>query len=173
MPNPMENIAAKAAAKAAAVGARAKGLTGVFSKLAEQHTEVKVLLKRAESLDDVDKRQDLWATIRRDLLSHERAEIAAVYPALDEMESTRDIVARHNEEAETLEATIAEIDLAGSDSEHWKSLMQRLTDLVKHHVDEEENEFFPRAQETIGKDKTQELAGAYSAAQERIMEGMA
>ena len=52
MPNPIEKMAAKGAGKVAAIGARAKGLTGVFNTLAEQHHEAAVLLKRAEGVDD-------------------------------------------------------------------------------------------------------------------------
>lgn len=172
MPNPIEKVAAKGAAKVAAVGARAKGLTGVFNKLAEQHEEVAMLLKRAESSDDPEKRADLWATIRRELLSHERAELNTVYPALKKQAATRDIPQHHNEEVPELEAAIREVDLAGFDSPNWKPLIQRLSALVKHHAMEEENEFFPRAEEALGKEAAAELEGRFLDAKKRAADAI-
>lgn len=172
MPNPLETVAAKAAAKAANISARTQGLTGVFAKLAEQHQEAAVLLKRAASADDVEKRRDLWTTVREELLSHERAERQVVYPALEGHPDLQDIVQRHNEEAHTLEAAIAEIDAGGCASPSWQAQLQRLTALVQKHVDEEEGEFFPRAQDTLGKDTARDLDGPFMAAKERVMESL-
>jgi hemerythrin superfamily protein len=172
MPNPIEKVAAKGAAKVAAVGARAKGLTGVFNKLAEQHKEAAVLLKRAEGTDDPAKRADLWTTIRRELLSHERAELATVYPALKQEPATRDIPQHHNEEVPELEAAIREVDLAGFDSPNWKPLIGRLRALVVEHAEEEENEFFPRAEEALGKEATAELEGRFLDAKKRAADAI-
>ena len=172
MPNPLENIASKAAGKAAAIGARAKGLTGVFATLAEQHQEASILLKRAAGVDDVSKRRDLWTTIRRELLSHERGELSVVYPTLEKHPATRDIAQRHSQDAQTLESTISEIDAAGCASPEWPSLIQRLISRVEHHVEEEEHEFFPRAQEALGKDAASELEGPFMAARERAIEAI-
>ncbi|HTV20056.1 MAG TPA: hemerythrin domain-containing protein [Polyangiaceae bacterium] len=172
MPNPLENVASKAAGKAAALSARAKGLSGVFATLAEQHREAGVLLKRAAGVDDVEKRRDLWSTLRRELLSHERGELNVVYPTLEQHPATRDIAQRHAADAHTLETTINEIDAAGCASPQWKPLLERLVTLVQHHVDEEEHEFFPRAQEAIGKDAASDLEAPFMAARERAMEGI-
>jgi hypothetical protein len=173
MPNPVENIAAKTAAKVAALGARAKGLTGVFNKLAEQHKEAAMLLKRAESTDDIAKREELWMTLRRELLSHERGELSVVYPALAEHAATQDIAQQHGDEVPMLEAAIAEIDVAGCDTPDWKALIQRLTNLLQHHVNEEENEFFPRALEALGNDAADDLEDPYMAAKQRAMQELA
>jgi hypothetical protein len=172
MPNPIEKLAAKGAGKAAAVGARAKGLTGVFNKLAEQHHEAAVLLKRAEGVDDPAKREDLWRTIKRELLSHERAELSTVYPALKQDASVQDIPQHHNAEVPELEAAIAAIDAEGFSSLRWKALVGHLRELVTHHAEEEENEFFPRAEEALGKKASEELEERFMAAKEKAAKGI-
>jgi hemerythrin superfamily protein len=172
MPNPIEKIAAKGAGKAAAVGARAKGLTGVFNKLAEQHKEAAVLLKRAEGVDDPAKREDLWRTIRRELLSHERAELSTVYPALKQDAAVSDIPAHHNQEVPELEAAIAAVDAAGFDSPSWKTRVGQLRALVEQHAKEEENELFPRAEEALGKQASAELEDRFMAAKERAAKSL-
>jgi hypothetical protein len=172
MPNPLEKVAAKSAGKVAAVSARAKGLTGVFNKLAEQHKEAATLLKRAEKTDDPAKREDLWTTVRRELLSHERGELRVVYPVLAQNAATRDIAQRHSEEAQTLESTISQIDTAGYESRNWSTSIRQLITLVEQHVEEEESEFFPRAQDAIGKGAADDLEERFMAAKEREMEAL-
>ncbi|TMQ13574.1 MAG: hypothetical protein E6J90_28220 [Deltaproteobacteria bacterium] len=70
----------KGAGKVKGVKARLDGLVGVFKTLAEQHGEVKVLLKRLQ--DKPEKKPELWPEIRRELLSHERGELRVVYRKL-------------------------------------------------------------------------------------------
>jgi len=172
MPNPVEEAAAKGAGMAAAVAARAKGLTGVFNKLAEQHKEAAVLLKRAASTDDAEKREDLWRTIRRELLSHEKAELNTVYPAFNQDAALSDIPRRHNEQVPELEAAIAAIDNAGYSARNWTSLIEQLSALVQHHAEEEETKFFPRAEEALGKKVTADLEQPFMQDKERVAKSM-
>ena len=47
--------------------------------------------------------------------------------------------------------------------------LEKLTRLVKKHVAEEETDFFPRAQKTIGDEAARQLEDLYLAAQKRAM----
>ncbi len=169
MPNPIENAMAKGAGKVAAVEARAKGLKGVFTKLAEQHREAATLLSRAESTNDINKRRDLWTEIKRQLISHERAELAEIYPVLAGYDATREIARLHDAEAATLESTIRQLDAMTLETPAWKTTLERLIALVKQHVAQEETDFFPRAQQTIGDEATRQLEDVYLQAQKRAM----
>jgi hemerythrin HHE cation binding domain-containing protein len=168
MPNAIESLSAKVAGTAGAAAARAKGLTGVFNKLAEQHKEVAALLQRAEIADEPEKRKDLWSKIRVELLSHEQGELREVYPAFDKHVSLRDIVEEHGDDADLLEATIQEIDGIDFASEAWPVALKRLITAVKQHAEEEEKEFFPRAQDVLGKNETKSLEERFLAAQESV-----
>jgi hypothetical protein len=170
MNNPLENVKAKVAGIAGAVGARAKGLKGVFLKLAEQHHELGSLLATAEGTKDFTKRAELWSKIRRELVSHEQAELLQVYPILDDYEVTRDIVRRHTEEATELETAVRELDGIGFQADEWHPALVRLIALVKAHVELEEEEFFPRAQDAIGDDAAREPETPYARAQQLALE---
>ena len=134
-----------------------KGLNGVFVTLAEQHHEASVLLSRAGGTKDAEKRRELWTEIKKQLVSHERAERAEVYSALGGDSRTKDIVRIHAEEADELERSINEIDAVSFDSPEWQRRIEQLTKLVKQHVSEEEGEFFSQAQEVLGKDGAKRL----------------
>jgi hemerythrin superfamily protein len=169
MPNPIENVIAKGAGKVAAVEARAKGLKGVFTKLAEQHREAATLLARADSTTDVGKRRDLWTEIKKQLISHERAELAEIYPVLAGYDATREITRLHNAQAETLESTINQLDAMTFETPAWKTTLEKLIGLVKAHADQEESEFFPRAQQTIGEEASRQLEDLFLRTQKQAM----
>jgi hypothetical protein len=167
MPNPVENFAAKTAGKAAGLRARAQGLVGVFNVLAQQHEQAASLLARAKHASDPAKRRDLWAQVRCELICHERAELSTVYPVLEENPSSADIARDHADSAGDLEAAMASIDALGYESSSWESSLNSLIQLVQRHVQQEEKEFFPRAQGIIGKEAAHALERPFLAAQEQ------
>jgi len=164
MPNPVENFAAKTAGKAAGVRARVQGLVGVFNVLAQQHKEAATLLARAKEADNPEKRRQLWSAVRCELICHERAELGTVYPVIEENPMAVDIGRQHAEGARELEAAIAGIDALGYESTRWQDSLQSLGSLLQQHVEQEEREFFPRAQDTIGKEAAHALERPFLAA---------
>jgi hemerythrin superfamily protein len=166
MANPIEQISVKVAGTAKAMKAGFEGLRGVFLHLAEEHGEVGALLKRVSKSDDAAVRRDHWSKIRSELLSHEQAEMAEVYPLLTSNEATREIVALHSQEAGQLKEAIAAVDALDYASPAWGPAFERLITLVQQHVAEEENEFFPRAQEVIGEDQSKAVLERYEAAKQ-------
>jgi hemerythrin superfamily protein len=141
-----------------------KGLTGVFKHLMEEHGKVGALLKRLKGSSDESLRAELYPTIRRELLAHEKGEVTAVYPVLAQYAETSGIAAEHQREADDLKAAIAAVDALSFGDSSWATTFERLATLVEQHVDEEESEFFPKAQEVIGEDQAKALLPRFEAA---------
>jgi hypothetical protein len=169
MPNPIESVVAKVTGKAAAVEARMKGLKGVFNKLAEQHHEVGSLLSRAAKADDFTSRAGLWHQIRRELVSHEQAELLEVYPVLEANGQTQDLARAHANDAGGLEELIRELDSIGVQAAAWESTLARLIEKVNAHVELEENQLFPTAQAVIGEEAAKLLEEPFLKAKEMAM----
>jgi hypothetical protein len=171
MPNSVENFAAKTAGKAARLRARARGLTGVFQLLAQQHKEAASMLKRAKQASEPEQRREHWLEVRRELICHERAELVTVYPVLHENEklAAAGIEREHADDAEKLEAAMSRVDTAGFETSRWPDLLEDLIQLVERHAEQEENDFFPRAQEAIGKDAAAALEGPFQAARAQCL----
>jgi len=157
MPNPIQNAVAKGAGKPAAVEAGTKGLRGVFARLAEQHRDVNTLLSIAVCTSDVAKRRTLWQRIRTELIAHEQAELLEIYPLLEANDATRDIARRHTAHAADVEELIDEVDTVGAEAEGWQPALERLIAKLQQHIEKEENEFFPRAQQALGEAATKQL----------------
>ena len=170
MANTIEDIAAKTMGTMKAVAAGFKGLRGVFLHLAEEHGEVAALMKRVSKSDDARVRREHFPHIRAELLSHEKGELSEVYGVLANFEQMRSTVLTHNEQAHRLEKAIAEVDAQDFASEEWGAAFARLFELVQAHVEEEENEFFPKAQQVIDEEESKQILRRYEAAKKAIRE---
>jgi hemerythrin superfamily protein len=106
-------------------------------------------------------RKKLFPKIRKELLSHERAERQELYPLLEKHAEMRDIVTEHNREADQIESLIDELEAQGFDSVKWGNTFERLVEVVKHHTSEEEKNYFPKAQEVFGEQRTEALKKQY------------
>lgn len=166
MPTHMDSMIAKGTGAVKAVEARLHGLVGVFKTLSEQHGEAGALLKRVKS--DPDKRAELWPKIRQELVSHEEGELREVYPVLREHPETRAMADRHQAEAGELSSLIDRIHEAEIASEEWGRFFEQLVRTVENHVQEEEKEIFPKAQQVIGAARAKELEPRFLAAKRQI-----
>jgi len=166
MPNRIDSMLSHGMGKVKAVKARLSGLVGVFKTLAEQHGEVTALLERAKTSDE--KFTKLWPTNRRELLSHEKAEMREVYPVLRARDATRQLAEHHDAEAAKLEQLIANVDELAVASPARRELFQQLIDTVIEHAHEEETDIFPKAQEAIGKSQAEDLNAKFLGAKRQI-----
>ncbi len=153
---------------AKAVKAGFNGLRGVFLHLAEEHGEVTSLMKRVSKSTDAQVRREHWPQIRAELVSHEQAEAAEVYPSLLSFDSTREIVDIHGQEASQLEKAIAAVDAAEPSSATWGAAFERLFALVQQHATEEEEDFFPKAQAVLSEDQSKVLLERFEATKKAV-----
>jgi hypothetical protein len=162
MANPIEELASKAMGATKAVKATLDGLSGVFRKLAQEHGEVSALLLRVKSSDDPDVRAKLFPEIRKNLLAHEKGELAVVYPAFRGHPETATLADKHDREASELEKLLTQLTAMSVREPAWGTTFDTLVTMVQAHVREEESQFFP-AGELVLADKTHALQEQYEA----------
>jgi hemerythrin superfamily protein len=150
MTNPAEELASKAMGAMKAGKATFEGLTGIFRRLAIEHGEVSALLLRVKSSSDPQVRAELFPKIRQELLAHERGELTVLYPAYREYPELAMIADKHDREAGQLEQMIGTVTATEYQDPAWESRFDALVDLVKRHVSEEENDFFPKGEKALG-----------------------
>ena len=167
MPSRIDELMSKGMGAVKGVKARVEGLSGVFRTLCEQHGEVSALLRRVQG--DRAKRAELWPKIRRELLSHERAELAEVFPVLRQYPETAQFAEQHDQEATQLETLIARVQELSVDAPDWSQRFDELVELVVKHVAEEEDTMFPAAQKALGGDRAKEIEPKFLAAKKAAM----
>ena len=126
--------------------------------LKKQHREVKSLFKKLESADNARMRRQLMTEIARNLEAHTVIEEEIFYPAVRGLESRKaeDMVLEAYEEHHVVKLVLADLPHVNPEDERFEAKMTVLSELVEHHVQEEEKEMFKLAQK-LGKDELEEL----------------
>lgn len=167
MPQSVQNHTGQHSSRPGAVSSR-PGLCGVFKTLADQHRQLMDMLQRVKLSRLPSERQGLWSEIRHELLSHERGEVLEVYAELEGYDAARHMCEQHNREADELEATVNELDELDYSSEDWHAKLLDVLALFEDHVNDEESDFFPRAQQLLGEQVSEELEERFVSAQREI-----
>jgi hemerythrin superfamily protein len=128
--------------------------------LRADHKEVETLFKRLEK-DDLVVVPAICAALTR----HAHIEEQVFYPAVREgVEGALDGVLEAVEEHHLVKTLIGELTALPADHETYKAKATVLMELVRHHVEEEEGEMFPKVRQALGRKRLTEIGeGMYAA----------
>ena len=132
--------------------------------LTTDHAEVEQMFRQVESMPESESRNQVVGDIVRELSVHAAIEEQILYPAMRKALPDGDtLVQEAIEEHQQVKETLSAIERAGSPSERDPLLVQLMGN-VRHHVDEEETELFPKLRASIGREELRtmgaELANA-------------
>jgi hemerythrin superfamily protein len=99
----------------------------------------------------------VFQKIYRELNLHAEIEESLFYPELEAKSETSDKVRHSYREHKEVKNLLEELAAASPGSEGWLDKIQQLQESVEHHVDEEENELFPKAKEVLGEQRLTEI----------------
>jgi hemerythrin superfamily protein len=168
MPNRVNETPAGTTRKADAMEG-SEELVGVFRTLADEHDQVAALFHQLQQTPESSAL--LWPQIRRELVSHEHAEVRELYPLLRQFDETRDLADHHDQEAAELDALITRLDSMNVGTDEWIQLFDELVETVTQHAkEEEEAKIFPTAQSVIGEARAVELEAKLLATKQKLME---
>lgn len=110
--------------------------------------------------DSGDRRQ-LFKQLTRELAIHADAEERHFYVPLIEIDSTQDDARHGIAEHHEIEELVAKVEDAAFDSSAWLKHAETLADKVLHHLEEEEQDYFPKANQVLSDDQSEELGDHY------------
>jgi hemerythrin superfamily protein len=112
--------------------------TDAIALLKADHREVEKWFEQFEKARTDDRKQELADKICSALRIHTQIEEDVFYPAF--LSATDDIDLHHEAEVEHdgAKKLIAEIEASGPDDEYFDSKVKVLSEMIKHHVKEEE-----------------------------------
>ncbi len=126
----------------------------LFELLESEHEQLEGILEQLEETSPTSsQRQDLFMKLKRELKPHMKAEEAVLYPALMEHSSCRQDALEAIEEHHAAELIFNEMDSMSLQDEHWSAKLVVLTELVQHHVEEEESTIFDDAREFLSENQ--------------------
>ena len=115
--------------------------------LREDHQKVQDLFEEFEGADNRS-RQRIADQALTELEIHAKLEEGLVYPAIRDALDEEDMMDEALEEHHVAELLIKELRKMGPKDERYKAKFTVLAEIVKHHIEEEESEILPQAEET-------------------------
>ena len=99
----------------------------------------------------------IFQQIKNELELHTHIEETIFYPALEKPEETHDLTLEAYEEHKVVKTLLAELAGAKSADDEWQAKAKVLRENVEHHVNEEENELFDKADDALSAEQIEAL----------------
>lgn len=130
-----------------------------FELLKQDHKKVAGILEQLSGTTEraLKTRDELFSKLNTELDLHARIEEKVLYPALKELEETRDIANEAIEEHRVVKRLLKELGVAQKGTEQWTAKLTVLKENVEHHVEEEEGEMFMKAQKALRQEQIDDL----------------
>ena len=125
--------------------------------LKEQHREVEDLFAQIERAEQQSEQTRLFQELAAKLVGHDAIEREIFYPACEEVVGLSDELGEALVEHGVVEFSLYQADQAAGKPD-FEFKLTVLKELLKHHIEEEEREFFPKVQKALGDEKLDSLA---------------
>jgi hemerythrin superfamily protein len=124
--------------------------------LKADHKKVDLLFQKVEATEESEHKA-LFEKIREELEIHTHIEETIFYPKVKEEPELEDIVLEGIEEHHQAKIFLRELASLTEDSEKFEPKLKVLMEDIKHHVQEEEGEMFPKIEELFDESTLEEL----------------
>ena len=131
--------------------------------LKQDHQEALAVLDELEIAEeeleetDLAQGQQAFTRLHGMLKVHTRLEEEIFYPALEQFSETRDLVREAYREHEHVDELLTQLGGLDPVDEEFQELLLELRDSLDQHIEEEEGELFPKAEEFCGPERLNEL----------------
>ena len=136
----------------------------IYEVLKRDHRHVEHLFKRIEkALDkkDFSEVPELFDELKTELTAHSKAEQEVFYQPLKILSADpqgKDLSWEGEEEHHVIRLLLSELSRVPFHSEEWSAKMKVLSEVVDHHVEEEEEEIFVKARKVFSEEDAENIA---------------
>lgn len=129
---------------------RTQAGTDAIKLLKDDHKQVEAWFEEFENTNNASKKQKLANQICLALTVHAQIEEEIFYPACREVGLEEDLMDEADVEHDAAKKLIAEIEAGKPGDDHWEAKVTVLSEMIKHHVKEEEQRdgMFAKAKKT-------------------------
>lgn len=127
--------------------------------LKDDHRRVEKLLGEMESTSETDasKREELFRRFTAEMQTHEIIEEELLYPALKDHPKAREVVLEGYEEHHVVDTILNELNDVPFDDETWAAKFSVMKENVEHHIEEEEEDMFEKAEDIFDSKELDQL----------------
>lgn len=139
----------------------------LIAHIKEEHQEYKNQFAAIEKATG-QKKEDLFKDLYASLYGHHEAEEQVLFPLIKEAvkKEDKEIVMEMIEEHSLGTYQFSVVHKTGLDNETWDAKLSVLKEVMEHHMDEEEEEFLPLAEQVLSKEQREQLLETF----EKVLE---
>jgi hemerythrin-like domain-containing protein len=141
----------------------------ILNALKADHDDLKSMLKAILATKDGKKRSVLFAEFKAKLTAHSRAEEKVFYRPLEKAEEGKSEALEGTVEHEIVDRLLADLAAAQQpEVEKWTARCSVLRELLEHHIEEEEGEFFKTARKLFDRAVLEKMGKDFAAEKSKI-----
>lgn len=139
-------------------------MTDIFTRIKEDHDTARDLMTQIQNTGNgaAKTRAELFEKFKLEMWTHNKIEEATFYSKLESKGETAEALEAKNEH-HVAGAMIEELDMMPKDSEAWEQKFKALCEVLEHHMDEEEGEFFDLGRKEFTKEEAERLGERFDA----------
>lgn len=143
----------------------------IFDRIKKDHDTLRELLDGAEKARGGDRAP--YEELQRQLWTHDKVEEAVLYSAISKARATKGETVEGLNEHHLINGLMDELNAMPSEGTAWKAKLQVLGEVLRHHLDEEEEELLPEAAEVLGDKRSDALGKIYGARKDHMLTALA
>ncbi len=130
----------------------------IIEMLDKDHKRIRSLFSEIESANDPQEIDDSFDKLDNILTIHARAEELVLYPQSRNCEDTVTLIDKGEKEHAKADQMVLDIKSLSPNEPKFKEKISELQEFMLNHLDEEENELFPKVRECLDAEKLEQLA---------------
>lgn len=136
----------------------------IFQALMVSHrTQRELYARLLASGPSTPEQQQVFEELKAELAAHETAEERCFYVPLFEHDQSVDLSRHAIAEHHVMDEMVEHLEKLDPHAAEWQECCRKLCDKIEHHLDEEEQKFFPQAGEVLSEEQKFALARDYEA----------
>ena len=136
----------------------------ILDALKADHDEFKGMLKTILGTTDGKKRRELFGRFKSQVTAHSRAEERAFYRPLERTQEGKTEALEGTVEHNVVDRLLADLAAARQpEAEKWTARCSVLQELLEHHIDEEEGDFFKTARKLFDRAALEKMGKDFAA----------
>jgi iron-sulfur cluster repair protein YtfE (RIC family) len=128
----------------------------MFELLQQDHREISQMLSQMQRTSG-QKREKLFSQCQDALDMHMQIEEDYLYPALEDIDETKDLVRDSHEEHKMIKKQLMALEKLNVDDPKWDAKLQAMKENIESHVQEEETVLFRQAAKVLSRAELDDL----------------
>ncbi|HOP21204.1 MAG TPA: hemerythrin domain-containing protein [Parvularculaceae bacterium] len=143
----------------------------IYARITQDHDAARESIEQLKATTPraVKTRKELFRNLKLDLWAHHKVEEAVFYAYLRDTTDMNSEAYEGLNEHHVINGLIEELDTFPVDSEEWGVKFGALSEIVDHHLKEEEDEFFKKAKKILSADAAKLMGERFDARKKVVL----